>query len=73
MCFRPTCRKIASSIMRKAIAEAVHDPELLAEAAKIKLDMTYTPPEHLEQLVANLYETPPALIETVKSFLPNEK
>jgi tripartite-type tricarboxylate transporter receptor subunit TctC len=60
-------------IMRKAIAEAVHDPELVAEAATIKMDMTYTPPERLEQLVAKLYQTPPAVIETVKSLLPNEK
>ena len=37
------------------------------------MDMTYTPPEHLEQLVANLYKTPPAVIETVKALLPSEK
>jgi hypothetical protein len=59
--------------MRKAIADAVRDPELVAEAASIKMDMTYTPPEHLEQLVAKLYQTPPAVIETVKALLPNEK
>ena len=29
-------------VMRKAIADAVHDPELVAEAANIKVDMTYT-------------------------------
>ena len=33
--------------------------------------MTYRPPEHLERLVANLYETPPALIETIKKIVPN--
>ena len=37
------------------------------------MDMTYTPPEILEQLVAKLYQTPPAVIETVKALLPNEK
>jgi len=35
--------------------------------------MTYTPPEHLERLVAKLYQTPPALIGTVKALLPNMK
>ena len=60
-------------VMRKAIAQAAHDPGLLAEAASIQMDMTYTPPEHLEQLVANLYKTPPAVIETVKALLPSEK
>jgi tripartite-type tricarboxylate transporter receptor subunit TctC len=59
------------AIMRKAIAQAVADPELRAEAASIKMDMTYTPPEHLEQLVDKLYATPPPLIETVKALFPN--
>ena len=60
-------------IMRKAIADAAHDPQLIAEAAAIKMDMTYTPPQQLEQLVGKLYATPPALIATVKKLLPNEK
>ena len=37
----------------------------------MKMDMTYRSPERLEQLVAALYETPPALIETVKKLVPN--
>jgi len=36
----------------------------------LKLDMTYRPPQDLERLVAQLYETPPALIETVKKLVP---
>jgi hypothetical protein len=59
--------------VRTAIAAAVRDPDLVAEAASIKMDMTYTPPEHLERLVAKLYQTPPALIGTVKALLPNMK
>src|SRR5215217_1545516 len=59
------------ALMRKAFAEAAKDPELVAEAERIKLDMSYRPPEHLERLVAHLYETPPALIETVKKIVPN--
>jgi tripartite-type tricarboxylate transporter receptor subunit TctC len=59
------------AIMRKAFAEALRDPDLVAEAAKIKLDMTYRPREHLEGLVAALYDTPPELIETVKKLVPS--
>ena len=59
--------------MRDAIARAVKDPELLADAEKSKLDMTYRPPEHLEKLVNQLYDTPPALIETLKNISPNLK
>jgi hypothetical protein len=57
--------------MRKALAETVKDPELLSEAGRIKLDMTYRPPDHLERLVAQLYATPPAVIESVKKISPN--
>jgi tripartite-type tricarboxylate transporter receptor subunit TctC len=58
-------------IMRRAIAAAARDPELVAEADKIKLDMTYRSFEHLEQVVANLYDTPPDLFEKVKKIAPN--
>jgi tripartite-type tricarboxylate transporter receptor subunit TctC len=61
------------AIMRKAVAAAVRDPELAAEAASIKMDMTYTPPDRLEQLVATLYKTPTAVIDAVKALLPGEK
>jgi tripartite-type tricarboxylate transporter receptor subunit TctC len=59
------------AIMRKAIADAVRDPELIAEAAKMNLDMAYRPPEHLERLIANLYETPRATIDIVKKLVPS--
>jgi hypothetical protein len=59
------------AIMREAFAAAVRDPDLVAEAARIKLDMTYRPPDHLERLVAVLYQTPSALIETVKKLVPS--
>jgi len=71
--FPPDVPKDRVEIMRKAIADAVHDPDLIAEAANLKIDMTYTAPQHLEELVGKLYATPPRLIETVKSILPNEK
>jgi tripartite-type tricarboxylate transporter receptor subunit TctC len=71
--FPPEVPKDRVEIMRKAIAEAVRDPALVAEATGIKMDMTYTPPDRLEQLVARLYRTPAALVETVKTLLPNEK
>ena len=59
------------AIMREALAAALRDSDLVAEAARIKMDMTYRPPDHLEQLVAALYHTPPALIETVEKLVPS--
>jgi tripartite-type tricarboxylate transporter receptor subunit TctC len=69
--FPPDVPKDRVQFMRQAIAKAVNDPDLLAEAGKSKLDMTYRPPEHLEKLVNQLYDTPPELIEKLKSISPN--
>jgi tripartite-type tricarboxylate transporter receptor subunit TctC len=69
--FPPDVPKDRVELMRKAIAEAAKSPELLAEAAAMKLDMSYRAPEHLERLVADLYATPPAMIETIKKIVPN--
>jgi len=60
-------------IVRQGMAAAVRDPQLVAEAAGMKLDMSYTPPERLEALVTKLYQTPPALVATIKAIMPNEK
>ncbi|MPZ40964.1 MAG: hypothetical protein GEU95_23530 [Rhizobiales bacterium] len=59
------------ALMRKAFADAVKDPELIAEAARLKLDMTYRPPEDLVKLVDNLYRTPQPVIDTIKKLVPN--
>ena len=69
--FPPEVPKDRVALMRNALAEAAKDPELIAEAEKIRLDMTYRPPDRLERLVADLYATPPAVVEAVKKLVPN--
>ena len=69
--FPPEVPKDRVALMRHALAEAAKDPELIAEADKIRLDMTYPPPDRLERLVADLYATPPAVVEAVKKLVPN--
>jgi tripartite-type tricarboxylate transporter receptor subunit TctC len=69
--FPPDVPKDRVAIMRKAIEETAKDPELLAEAGKMKLDMAYRSPDQLEQLVAALYQTPPDMVEAVKKLVPN--
>jgi tripartite-type tricarboxylate transporter receptor subunit TctC len=71
--FPPEVPKDRVQFMRNAIAEAVKDPGLVAEAARMKLDMVYRPPEHLEQVVAHLYETPPEVIEKARKISPTLK
>lgn len=69
----PEVPKEVVAILRKAFADAVNDPELVAEADKIRLDMTFRPPELLEKLVAGLYETPPAIVDAVRKLVPSQK
>jgi len=69
--FPPDVPKERVELMRKAFAEALQDPALLAEADKMKMDMSYRAPDLLERLVGQVYETPPELIETVKKLVPN--
>jgi tripartite-type tricarboxylate transporter receptor subunit TctC len=67
----PDSPPVLVALMRKALADAVRDPELVAEAERLKLDMTYRPPDDLIRLVDNLYKTPPSLIDTVRKLVPN--
>ena len=69
--FPPDVPKERVDVMRKAFADAIQDPGLVADAERMKLDMSWRAPEHVERLVANLYATPPALIEAVKKLIPN--
>jgi tripartite-type tricarboxylate transporter receptor subunit TctC len=59
------------AIMRKAFADLASDPQMLADAERAKVDMTFRPPSHLEQVVERLYRTPPDLIDTVRKLVPN--
>ena len=69
--FAPEVPKDRVEAMRKAFADVATDPEMLAEAGKSRIDMTYHSPAHLERLVQSLYQTPPELIEVVKKLVPN--
>ncbi len=69
----PNVPKARVNELRKAFAETLRDPELIAEADRLKLDMTYRSPQDLERLLANLYETPPEMVETVKKLVPTRQ
>jgi tripartite-type tricarboxylate transporter receptor subunit TctC len=69
--FPPEVPQDRVDAMRKAFVAVAQDADMLAEAAKIKMDMTFHSPEHLRKLVESLYQTPPELIDTVKKLVPN--
>ena len=56
--------------LRAAFAAALKDTDLLADADKQKLDMTYRSPEELEALVGKLYATPPDIIAQAQELMP---
>ena len=69
--FPPDVPKERIDLMRHALAAAAQDPDLVAEAAKIRLDMSYRPLERLVRLLGDLHATPPGVIEAVKKLIPN--
>lgn len=56
-------------IIRRAFADTLKDPELLADAKKTGLDMTYQPHQKFIKLVDELYNAAPSLIARVKKMM----
>ena len=69
--FPPGVPADRAALLRKALADVAQDPQMLAEAQRAKIDMTYISPARLEELVDALYRTPPEMIEAVKKLVPN--
>ena len=56
-------------ILRNAYAQALKDPELLAEARKSSLDVDYTPGEQLQKLARDVMDQSPEVVDRVKKIL----
>jgi hypothetical protein len=55
--------------LRRAFAAALADPELLAEAQKLNLDVELVSGAELQALVAKIYATPAAITERARDAL----
>ncbi len=55
--------------LRKAFVEALNDKELLAEAERLKIDVTPVEGSELQALVEKVYATPPAIVERARQAL----
>jgi len=64
----PRLRPAVASALRKAFAQAMHDPGLLAEAAKIDLELNFVSGEEVQALVERLYQSPPAVIARAQAI-----
>lgn len=55
--------------LRKGLAGAAKDPELLAEAGKQNIAVTLMPGEEMEQFVRQIYKTPKEVVERAKTLV----
>ena len=55
--------------LRKAFVQALNDQTLRAEADKMQLDVDPMSGDELQRLVADLYDTPPRLVERARLAL----
>ena len=58
-------------ILRDALAKTLNDPEVIAEAKKSRMDVDPTTGEELENLVKEIFDSPPEVLERVKKILGN--
>jgi tripartite-type tricarboxylate transporter receptor subunit TctC len=65
----PSTAKARVQILRKAFADVVKDPDLLAEAKKANFAIDYVSGEELESIVHGLYKIEPAFAAKMKQVL----
>lgn len=58
--------------MRTAFVNVLKDDLLLEEAKKRQIDIDYTSPAEIEQIIESMYQAPPDAIELVKSMLGDQ-
>jgi tripartite-type tricarboxylate transporter receptor subunit TctC len=59
-------------ILRTAFMETVKDPQAIADAKKMKLDLDAISGDEVQELVGKIYATPPATIKRAKQALETE-
>ena len=57
------------AILRKGIADTVKDPDFLAEAAKLVIDIGFVPGPEVEAIIKDVLSTPKDVIEATKSVM----
>ena len=64
----PNVPKERVEALRKALADTLKDPELLDEAKKQGMEMTYVSGQELEKLIADLMSTPAEIVEKMREM-----
>jgi tripartite-type tricarboxylate transporter receptor subunit TctC len=58
-----------AAMLRKAFDETMKDPEFLAEAAQALLEVAPVGGEELQQLIADIYQTPPEIVAKTRAIV----
>lgn len=61
------------SVLRKAFDDTMKDKDFLAEMQKSNLEINPIPGKDVQELIARLFKTPPAVLERAKAIIPVEK
>ncbi len=61
------------AVLRKAFDDTMKDPVFLAEMEKANLEVNAIPGKDVQELIARLFKTPPAVLERAKVIIPVEK
>jgi tripartite-type tricarboxylate transporter receptor subunit TctC len=64
----PGLPEATATLLRRAFDATTKDPEFLADAQKIKADISPTTGEDVQKIVARIYATPKPVIERVKKY-----
>ena len=54
-----------AAALRTAFMNTLQDPEFLADADKLKLEITPVPARRIEEAMDRLYKTPPEIVQKV--------
>jgi tripartite-type tricarboxylate transporter receptor subunit TctC len=65
----PTVPNERVEALRKAFMAAMQDPDLVAEAKRINLDVVATPGEELQAMITKIYATPADVVERARQAL----
>jgi len=55
--------------LRQAFTDTLSDPQFVAEAQKLNMEIQPTTPEIIERTVADIYRTPPSVVERARVML----
>ena len=65
----PDLPKDRAAALRKAFMATLKDPEFLAEAEKLKLEITPVSGERVQEIVRDIYATPRAVVDKAAEFV----